>query len=71
MFPSLNAFIVLYPLYSVLTEDLGIKVECRPVPEEELETFEEAGHDRMSGGGKSNPGRATGRHPVFASASGL
>ena len=26
-----------------LAEDLGIKVECRPVPEEELETFEEAG----------------------------
>lgn len=26
-----------------LAEDMGIKVECRPVPEEELETFEEAG----------------------------
>ena len=26
-----------------LAEDLGIKVECRPVPEEELETFKEAG----------------------------
>ena len=25
-----------------LAEDMGIKVECRPVPEE-LETFEEAG----------------------------
>ena len=26
-----------------LAEDMGIKVECRPVPEEELKTFEEAG----------------------------
>lgn len=26
-----------------LAEDMGLKVECRPVPEEELETFEEAG----------------------------
>ena len=26
-----------------IAEDLGLKVECRPVPEEELETFEEAG----------------------------
>ena len=26
-----------------LAEDLGIKVECRPVPEEELETFEDTG----------------------------
>ena len=24
-------------------DDFGVKVECRPVPEEELETFEEAG----------------------------
>ncbi|WP_321479125.1 branched-chain amino acid aminotransferase [uncultured Bacteroides sp.] len=26
-----------------LAEDMGLKVECRPVPEEELTTFEEAG----------------------------
>lgn len=26
-----------------IAEDLGMKVECRPVPEEELDTFEEAG----------------------------
>lgn len=26
-----------------LAEDMGLKVECRPVPEEELATFEEAG----------------------------
>ena len=26
-----------------LAEDMGIKVERRPIPEEELETFEEAG----------------------------
>lgn len=26
-----------------LAEDMGIKVECRPIPEEELSTFEEAG----------------------------
>ena len=26
-----------------LAEDLGLKVERRPIPEEELETFEEAG----------------------------
>ena len=26
-----------------LAEDMGIKVECRQIPEEELETFEEAG----------------------------
>ena len=26
-----------------LAEDMGLKVERRPVPEEELETFEEAG----------------------------
>ena len=46
-----------------LAEDMGMKVECRPVPVEELETFEEAGacgtaavispvgkiHDRSSG----------------------
>ena len=26
-----------------VAQDLGMKVECRPIPEEELETFEEAG----------------------------
>lgn len=26
-----------------IAQDLGMKVECRPIPEEELETFEEAG----------------------------
>ena len=26
-----------------LAKDLGMTIECRPIPEEELETFEEAG----------------------------
>ncbi len=38
-----------------LAEDLGIKVECRPVPEEELETFEEAGACEYGGCYQSYP----------------
>ena len=38
-----------------LAEDLGIKVECRPVPEEELETLRGSGGLRYGGCYQSYP----------------
>ena len=42
-----------------LAEDLGIKVECRPVPEEELETFEEAAWCSSQSARWNSPARTT------------